>query len=53
MVECSDCSVWFHRTCGQIPDAVFGKKKKKNQNAIGCVITAHQIELKLHAIKYM
>ena len=29
MVECSDCSVWFHRMCEQIPDAVFGKKKKK------------------------
>ena len=54
MVECSDCSVWFHRMCEQIPDAVFGKKKKKkHQNAIGRVISAHQIELKLHAIKYM
>ena len=54
MVECSDCSVWFHRMCEQIPAAVFGKKKKKkHQNAIGRVISAHQIELKLHAIKYM
>ena len=23
MVECSDCSEWFHRMCEQIPDAVF------------------------------
>ena len=52
MVECSECSVWLHRMCEQIPDAVFGKKKIY-QNAIGCVISAHQIELKLHAIKYM
>ena len=51
MVECSDCSVWFHRMCEQIPDAVFGKKN--NQNAIGCVISAHHKELKLHVIKYM
>ena len=27
--------------------------KKKNQNAIGCVISAHHKELKLHVIKYM
>ena len=52
MVECSECSVWLHRMCEQIPDAVFGKKKIY-QNAIGCVISAHQKELKLHVIRYM
>ena len=52
MVECSECSAWFHRMCEQIPDAVFGKKKIY-QNAIGCVISAHQKELKLHVIRYM
>ena len=48
MVECSDSSEWFHRMCEQIPDAVF---RKKIQNAIGCVISAHQKELKLHGLK--
>ena len=43
MVECSDCSEWFHRICERIPDVVF---RKKIQNAIGCFISAHQKELK-------
>ena len=29
MVECSDCSEWFHRMCERIPDAVFRKKNSK------------------------
>ena len=48
MVECSDCSKWIHRMCERMPDGVFEKKKKKNQNKIGCVISAHQKELKIH-----
>ena len=29
MVECSDCSEWFHRMCDRIPHAVFRKKNSK------------------------
>ena len=44
MVECSDWIEWFHRMCERIPDTV---SQNKIQNAIGCVISTYQEELKL------
>ena len=29
MVDCSDCSEWFHRMCERIADTVFRKKNSK------------------------
>ena len=40
--------IGFYKMCERIPDAVF---RKKIQNVIGCVISAHQKELKLHGLK--
>ena len=38
----------FTECVNECQTVCLAKKKKKNQNKIGCVISAHQKELKIH-----